>query len=425
MGGTPVQDWMPAAAFKQCPSTSEEAEHAKETLPRMAKPWLGHAEHDTIAPGKDARAYNKLLKRSPLANEVGPVADRAIAMQEQVLPLVQVGDMEEAAAAEEEVASQFGAGDKDSQLYNAMIAPIAGYSIRYALWYQGEHNAGEKTGEALYSCYFGAMIEQWRRAWGIGDYAFVYAQLAPVLGDSNFTSIRLAQDDDRAKKGGRMSTTGMAVTIDLGDKSSPYGSVHSRNKTEVGRRLALQALWAQRAILPPQNNFSSPLTLGPAVQTGNGAVNVPLDPATLYGEAPAFLGTSECTECCAGAADLFQVTSDPKGAEGWVNATSFSVGTDGASINVGVPSTDGAYTYVRFSAQNYPECTLHNTEGIAMGPFIQAIGSTAKELQRGIEEQKQAERAAIRAKVSKTVTRSSVGISENPTRESCNSVPGC
>ena len=34
----------------------------------------------------------------------------------------------------------------------------------------------------------------------------------------------------------------MAVTIDLGDPSSPFGSVHPRDKEDVGKRLALGAL---------------------------------------------------------------------------------------------------------------------------------------------------------------------------------------
>ena len=39
-----------------------------------------------------------------------------------------------------------------------------------------------------------------------------------------------------------MPNTFLATTIDLGDATSPYGSVHCRYKTEVGQRLALKAL---------------------------------------------------------------------------------------------------------------------------------------------------------------------------------------
>ena len=33
----------------------------------------------------------------------------------------------------------------------------------------------------------------------------------------------------------------MAVAIDLGDPTSPYGSIHPRDKQDVGYRLALSA----------------------------------------------------------------------------------------------------------------------------------------------------------------------------------------
>lgn len=39
-----------------------------------------------------------------------------------------------------------------------------------------------------------------------------------------------------------MPNTFLATTIDLGDATSPFGSVHCRYKTEVGQRLALKAL---------------------------------------------------------------------------------------------------------------------------------------------------------------------------------------
>eukprot|EP00943_MAST-04B_sp_MAST-4B-sp1_P006773 g6773.t1 len=41
-----------------------------------------------------------------------------------------------------------------------------------------------------------------------------------------------------------MPNTYMSLAIDLGDKTSPYGSVHSRHKLELGTRLGNQALSA-------------------------------------------------------------------------------------------------------------------------------------------------------------------------------------
>ena len=49
------------------------------------------------------------------------------------------------------------------------------------------------------------------------------------------------------------STTGMAVTIDLGDPKAPAGDVHSRVKDPVAYRLALQAMHCAYAFQEGEN----------------------------------------------------------------------------------------------------------------------------------------------------------------------------
>lgn len=134
-----------------------------------------------------------------------------------------------------------------SSLYNGMIHPLTKYSIRGAFWFQGEHNVVTHTSRDRYACIFGGMINDWRDAWtGIGDFPFMWAQLAPYTGYADYPGhgdvsvIRLAQADDLPKIG--LDTTGMAVTIDLGDPKAPAGDVHSRLKEQVAYRLALQAM---------------------------------------------------------------------------------------------------------------------------------------------------------------------------------------
>ncbi|MDZ4850770.1 MAG: hypothetical protein SGI77_15895 [Pirellulaceae bacterium] len=48
-------------------------------------------------------------------------------------------------------------------LYNSMIHPFVGYSIRGAIWYQGEANA--KPGAVPYDQSLPLMIRDWRYAW--------------------------------------------------------------------------------------------------------------------------------------------------------------------------------------------------------------------------------------------------------------------
>ena len=59
-------------------------------------------------------------------------------------------------------------------LYNAMVAPIAGYKISGAIWYQGEANVGRAE---EYSRSFPLMIKAWREKWSQGDFRFISYKL--------------------------------------------------------------------------------------------------------------------------------------------------------------------------------------------------------------------------------------------------------
>jgi sialate O-acetylesterase len=113
-------------------------------------------------------------------------------------------------------------------LYNGMIAPLLPYAIRGVIWYQGEANVGR---ERQYQQLFPAMIADWRRAWGRGEFPFLFVQIAPY---STMTpEIREAQ----LLSWQRTTNTAMAVTIDCGDADD----IHPANKEPVGARLALAA----------------------------------------------------------------------------------------------------------------------------------------------------------------------------------------
>jgi sialate O-acetylesterase len=113
-------------------------------------------------------------------------------------------------------------------LYNAMIAPLLPYAIRGVIWYQGESNVGR---ERQYRTLFPAMIADWRRAWGEGDFPFLFVQIAPYRDMT--PEIREAQ----LLTWQRTRNTAMAVTIDCGDADD----IHPAHKQPVGARLALAA----------------------------------------------------------------------------------------------------------------------------------------------------------------------------------------
>jgi len=121
-----------------------------------------------------------------------------------------------------------------SVLYNAMIAPMVGYGIRGAIWYQGESNRNQP---AEYEKLMSGLIENWRDEWGIQDLSFYYAQIAPYdYGPNGFNSAFLREAQLHAST--VTTKTGMACLMDIGEKHN----IHPADKRTVGERLAFQAL---------------------------------------------------------------------------------------------------------------------------------------------------------------------------------------
>lgn len=128
--------------------------------------------------------------------------------------------------------------ESPSVLWNAMIAPVTQVQTAGVIWYQGESNA-ERAFQ--YRTLFPAMIRAWRAAWASPELPFLFVQLpnfadgahpAP-LGSGRWAGLREAQAAAL-----KLPKTAMAVTLDIGEAAD----IHPRNKAEVGRRLALQAL---------------------------------------------------------------------------------------------------------------------------------------------------------------------------------------
>ena len=170
--------------------------------------------------------------------------------------------------------------DAPSALFNGMIAPLVPFALRGAIWYQGESNRGDGL---IYAKIMSAMIGDWRTRWGVGEFPFYFVQIAPhrYRGDTGMTALL---------REGQLHTlevpaTGMAVTMDIGDKDD----IHPKRKQEVGRRLALWAL----AKIHGQDTLEYSGPLYRAMKVEEGAIRIQFDHAqglkARGGEAGPFL----------------------------------------------------------------------------------------------------------------------------------------
>jgi sialate O-acetylesterase len=122
-------------------------------------------------------------------------------------------------------------------LFNAMLNPLIPFTVRGALWYQGESNAGRAY---QYRKAFPLMIEDWRKRWKQGDFPFYFVQLASFNSANGTSKTGSTWAELREAQTGTLSlpNTGMVVTTDIGNPLD----IHPRNKQDVGKRLAALAL---------------------------------------------------------------------------------------------------------------------------------------------------------------------------------------
>lgn len=234
--------------------------------------------------------------------------------------------------------------------YDAMIAPLAPYALRGALWYQGEANVGQaKDYEALLP----ALIGDWRRRWGQGDFPFLIVQLpdwARPGDDAALPELREAQRLVAA----RVPRTGLAVTIDLGDPKD----VHPSGKRDVGLRLARLArrdVYGE-TIVAAGPTFRAAAFEGAAVQvtfhSADGGLVLGQSPWRPAGEAPY-------------AADRL-TGFELRGADRKWRAAEAKI--DGAAVSVSHPEI-AQPTGIRYAWTAAPRANLYNRAGLPAAPF--------------------------------------------------------
>ena len=125
--------------------------------------------------------------------------------------------------------------DMASALYNGMLHPLAGYTIRGFLWYQGCSNVSDA---ARYPAMMNDLVDSWRSLWNDGQLPFYFVQIAPFIYPGyqlgRWAELAWAQ----ARAAAEIPHSGMVVTADIGDPQN----IHPGKKRPVGERLALLAL---------------------------------------------------------------------------------------------------------------------------------------------------------------------------------------
>ena len=126
-------------------------------------------------------------------------------------------------------------------LYNGMLKPFLGYTIKGCIWYQGETNYERP---AQYEKLFPVFVQQVRTQAGQGEFPFYYAQVAPFnyagnYGSSPQSGINSAYLRDAQRKAlSAIPSSGMIVLMDIGEENS----IHPMNKEAGGKRFAYMAL---------------------------------------------------------------------------------------------------------------------------------------------------------------------------------------
>lgn len=222
-------------------------------------------------------------------------------------------------------------------LYNGMIAPLIPFCLRGAIWYQGESS---RRAAAQYQTLFPALIANWRGDWGLGDFPFLYVQIAPFQyneGDS-----ALVREAQRLALRA-VPNVGMAVTMDIGEPAN----IHPKNKQEVGRRLARWAL--AKTYGRKEMVYSGPLYASMAVE--GGAIRLRFDER---GGGLTAQDGKPLTEFAIAGADRKFVPAEAR--------------IDGESVVVSSPRVS-APVAVRYAWGHAPRPNLANREGLPASPF--------------------------------------------------------
>ncbi len=109
-----------------------------------------------------------------------------------------------------------------TSLFNGMISPMIGFTVKGMLWYQGEHN---RRYPALYAKLFPVMVADWRKRWDNGEFPFYFVQIAPYPKPENWMAYSPFLREAQLNSSTLIPNAGMVVNVDLGSEKvshTPY-----------------------------------------------------------------------------------------------------------------------------------------------------------------------------------------------------------
>ncbi|MDP6359010.1 MAG: sialate O-acetylesterase [Planctomycetota bacterium] len=204
-GGTPIEAWISAEGY----------EMIKQPLPKP-----NEAQQKALV-----ESFKKLVD----SVEQWQVKARVAAAQGRVIPLPSHGNVN--------------FGNSANGIYNAMVAPLAPYGVRGAIWYQGEANRGRPFPD--YFNKLKALIGGWRKVFEAGDFPFYIVQIAPFdynRGNRKRDDTPLCKNVWAAEFKAAEEIPNCGVVPIHDTIQGNLRNIHPADKQTVGERLASLAL---------------------------------------------------------------------------------------------------------------------------------------------------------------------------------------
>ena len=155
-------------------------------------------------------------------------------------------------------------GGAPNEVHHAMIAPLAPYTLRGAIWYQGEANRGRPD----YFEKLKALSAGWSSIFELKDFPILQVQIAPndYTNGANPMDSTLCETVWTAQYRAAKEIPGMGL-VAIHDTGINVKDIHPKNKKPVGERLAALALKSQygKAVVAHGPRFASAKRAGSKV----------------------------------------------------------------------------------------------------------------------------------------------------------------